>query len=97
MLAEGRSAGAPVLLHASTDLVAHGAGPGVVWYRCELSHAAAGSVGAAESMPFVVEALEAEGKRLQEETAHPLFKATHVRTNHGVLGGGGAWTGDGVR
>jgi acetylornithine deacetylase/succinyl-diaminopimelate desuccinylase-like protein len=43
-----------------------------------------------EIFPFVVLALEEEGRKLKEETRHPMFTQAHVQTNHGVLGPCGA-------
>jgi len=36
--------------------------------------------------PFVVQELEAEGRRIRQETDCPMFTADHVQTNQGVLG-----------
>lgn len=89
---DARYQGLPVLLHECTDLVPYCAHRGAVWYRCRLhmppsavrTGSPAGSV--TEMFPFVVLALEEEGRRLQQETSHPLFTAAHVQSCPGVLG-----------
>jgi acetylornithine deacetylase/succinyl-diaminopimelate desuccinylase-like protein len=81
-----RLAGAPVLMHESTNLVPYCAHRGCVYYRCELSIGDNENMTAVELYPFVVLALESEGRRIQRETDHPGFTADHVQTNHGILG-----------
>ncbi|MEP0843168.1 MAG: M20/M25/M40 family metallo-hydrolase [Phycisphaerae bacterium] len=81
-----RLAGVPVLIHECTDLVPYCAHRGAVWYRCKLSVGGSGAPSAVEIFPFVVLALEEEGRRIKEETRHPLFTADHVQTAHGILG-----------
>jgi len=46
-----------------------------------------------EVWPFVVLELEAEGRRIQQETDYPLFTRDHVQTNQGILGPFGAHPG----
>ena len=86
LAADERFAGVPVLMHESTDLVPYCAHRGAVYYRCRLSMKPSLGIGAVELMPFVVQALEEEGRRFKQETDHPMFTAGHVQTNHGVLG-----------
>ena len=86
LVSEPRYAGVPVLMHECTDLIPHCAHPGVLWYRCRLSAGPGKATSAVELFPFVVLELEAEGRRLQDETRHPLFTRDHVQTNHGILG-----------
>jgi acetylornithine deacetylase/succinyl-diaminopimelate desuccinylase-like protein len=81
-----RYAKLPVLIHETTGLVPYCAHRGAVWYRCKLSVGESRAGSAVEIFPFVVLALEEEGRRLREETRHPLFTAAHVQTNHGVVG-----------
>ncbi len=83
---DARFAGVPVLMHESTDLVPYCAHRGAVYYRCRLSAGTNEGMSAVELFPFVVMALESEGRKLQRETEHPGFTADHVQTNHGVLG-----------
>ncbi len=81
-----RYAKLPVLMHDSSDLVPYCAHRGAVWYRCKLSVGSSGAASAVELFPFVVLALEEEGRKLRDETRHPLFTPAHVQTSHGMLG-----------
>lgn len=81
-----RFAKLPVLLHDSSNLVPYCAHRGAVWYRCELSVGKSGAASAVELFPFVVLALEEEGRKIREETRHPLFTPAHAQTSHGILG-----------
>ncbi len=81
-----RFAATPVLIHECTNLVPYCAHRGAVWYRCRLSVGDNKGIGAVELVPFVVQALEAEGRQLRPDTDHSMFTAAHVQTNHGVLG-----------
>lgn len=76
----------PVLVHECTNLVPYCAHRGAVWYRCVLEGTEDDPDGGVELFPFVVLALEEEGRKLREETEHPLFTAAHVQTSHGILG-----------
>ncbi len=78
--------GLPVLMHDSSDLVPYCAHRGCVYYRCELSVGRNEGMTAVELFPFVVLALEAEGRKIQRETNHPGFGIEHVQSNPGVLG-----------
>lgn len=86
MACDERFAGLPVLILESSDLVPYCAHRGCVYYRCRLSVGDHPDVTAAEMFPLVVRELEAEGRRIKDETDCPLFGAAHVQTNHGVVG-----------
>jgi acetylornithine deacetylase/succinyl-diaminopimelate desuccinylase-like protein len=86
MAGDGRFAGLPVLMLDATDLVPYCAHRGAVYYRCRMSASSHPRTTALEVFPFVILELEAEGRRLKQETNCPLFTADHVQTNHGVLG-----------
>ena len=86
MAGDGRFAGLPVLMLDSTDLGPYCAHRGAVYYRCRVSASSHPRTTALEVFPFVVLEMEAEGRRLKQETNCPLFTADHVQTNHGVLG-----------
>lgn len=87
---EPRFAGADVLMFESTGLTPYCAHRGAVYYRCRLTAGANERLNPLELFPFVVLALEEEGRRIQAETQGPLFTAAHVQTNHGSLGCFGA-------
>jgi hypothetical protein len=83
---DARYAKWPVLMLESTDLTPYCAHRGAVYYRCRLSVGRNANMTAVELFPFVVLALEAEGRKIARETNTPGFTADHVQTNHGVLG-----------
>jgi len=83
---DGRFAALPVLMLDATDLVPYCAHRGAVYYRCRMSASSHPRTTPMEVFPFVVLELEAEGRRLKQETNCPLFTADHVQTNHGILG-----------
>ena len=68
-----------------TGLKAHPANRGAVWYRAELAAGAPGAdlLGAAA---FAIGAMEAEGRRIRAESAHPMFPTRPVQTCHGIFG-----------
>ncbi|MBI4579195.1 MAG: M20/M25/M40 family metallo-hydrolase [Planctomycetes bacterium] len=81
-----RLAGASVLVHETTGLRPYCAHRGCVYYRCRLSTDGAADISALEMFPFVVLAMEDEGRRIRAESNTPMFLPTHVQTNHGTLG-----------
>ena len=83
---DARLAGTPVLMHEPTGLAYRDGHFGRVYYRCELSIGRNGGTTAVELYPFVVLALESEGRKIQRETNHPAFTAEQVQTSHGILG-----------
>ena len=74
-----------VVVLECTGLQAHPANRGAVWYRAELRGGApnADLLGAAA---FAIGAMEAEGRRIKAESAHPMFPTRPVQTCHGILG-----------
>lgn len=86
LVRDPRFAKLPVLMGESTDLVPYCAHRGCVYYRCRLSIGENPDATALELFPFVVLALEAEGRKIKRETSTPGFSDAHVQTNHGILG-----------
>ncbi len=82
----------PVLLHQPTSLVPQAGQFGWLSYRCRLT-AKNGKVNTAlEILPFVLEAIQKEAKRLRDESDHPLFDAARVRGYPLALGHFGSTT-----
>lgn len=81
-----RFVGSPMIVHETTELVPYCAHRGCVYYRCRLSAGHNVADAAFGMFPYVVTAMDAEGRRFQEETRHPLFGVGHVQANPGVLG-----------
>jgi len=76
----------PVLMLEASDLVPYCAHRGALYYRCKLSVGDSRNGTAVEMFPFVVQELEAEGRRIRQETNCSMFTADHVQTNQGILG-----------
>jgi len=83
---DGRFSRLPALILDASDLVPYCAHRGALYYRCKLSVGGNRNVTAVEMFPFVVQELEAENKRIREETDYPMFTADHVQMNQGILG-----------
>ncbi|HRR85946.1 MAG TPA: M20/M25/M40 family metallo-hydrolase, partial [Phycisphaerae bacterium] len=81
-----RFSGCPMIVHECTGLVPYCAHRGCVYYRCRLSVGNGTEGNALKMVPYVVTALDEEGRRFQEETRHPLFGLEHVQANPGILG-----------
>ena len=81
-----RFAGSRMIVQESTDLVPYCAHRGCVYYRCRLSAGRSAGGGAFGMFPYVVTAMDEEGRRFQVETRHPLFGVEHVQANPGLLG-----------
>lgn len=78
--------GASVLVAECTGLMPFCAHRGCVYYECRISTEGLKDISAAEVFPFIVLAMENEGRLLREEAHAPMFSVAHVQTNHGTLG-----------
>ncbi len=56
---------------------------GAVWYRTELNISEDEHIGAAS---YIVLEMEKEGRKIKDESAHPLFPHRPVQTCHGIIG-----------
>ncbi|MGQ9650575.1 MAG: M20/M25/M40 family metallo-hydrolase [Phycisphaerae bacterium] len=86
MATDQRFVGSPMIVHECTELVPYCAHRGCVYYRCRLFAGDDAEGDAFEMFPYVVTAMDQEGRCFQEETRHPLFGVEHVQANPGILG-----------
>ncbi len=84
-----RFAGWPVLITECTDLVPYCAHRGAVYYRIRLDTRSCPQLSAVELFPWVVLALEREGRLIREQSVAPMFGPEQVQTCHGTLDGFG--------
>jgi len=75
-----------VIVIEPTGLQIHPGNRGALWYKLELDTLGHAGISAAEMALAAVAELEEEGKRIREESRHPLFPSRPVQANPGILG-----------
>ena len=76
----------PVVVSEPSGNVPSPANRGAFWFRIELAGPEGQSPGPAGAIPYIVLEMEREGRKIRQESDHPLFEPNHVLTNYGVLG-----------
>ncbi len=77
--------GFQALVHECAGNTPHPANRGAVWYKLVLRRNGQ-QVDLVRAAAETVLAMEAEGRLIKSESAHPLFKPHHVQTCHGIIG-----------
>ncbi len=75
-----------IVVHEAVDFKVHPANRGAVWYKVDILRDGESRVNPVELASYVVLALEEEGRRIREESEHPLFPSRPVQTCQGILG-----------